>query len=589
MQTLELLSPARNLEIGIAAINCGADAVYIAGPQFGARKAAGNSFEDIEALCRYAHRYGARVFVTFNTIIQDEELEDAHRQMLQAQKAGADALIIRDPRICFWKDITIPLHASTQCAIRDAARAAEYSRLGCARLILERELSLKQIREIARSTDSEIEFFVHGALCVCYSGDCRLSEFIDGRSADKGECMQACRSLYDLKDEQGKTLVHNKALLSLKDYNLSRRIEDLAEAGVCSFKIEGRLKNASYVQNVTRAYDMILNDLVAKYPDRYRRASFGTVKASFVPDVNKTFNRGYTELFLDGKKGRWSSMDAPKSMGEEIGVVRSISRNKADGTMEVQLKTKPGITLRNGDGLCFSTRDGVTGFRADVCRGDSVLSKDITSLKEKTTLYRNISSEFEKTLNSSNCDRTLRININLNTMRNSSDSNLYTLQAESYSCDGRCINKEWSIEAPKANNCQRMISMLREQMSKRSSIYEFCVEEIGGDLENLPLLKSASINAMRREIAEAFDSQECIRIPLTQGRRPATETQIPSESRNYRFDELMRSKYCVRHELGLCPRQSSQGSNHPLYLENNGRRFKLSFDCAACEMTLSSD
>ena len=588
MHTLELLSPARNLEIGIAAINCGADAVYIAGPQFGARKAAGNSFEDIAELCRYAHRFGARVFVTFNTIIQDGELEDAHNQALLAQEAGADALIIRDPRICFWEDIKIPLHASTQCAIRDEHRAAEYSKLGCARLILERELSLKEISQIARSTDSEIEFFVHGALCVCYSGDCRLSEFIDGRSADKGECIQACRSLYDLKDEQGKILVQNKALLSLKDYNLSRRIEDLAEAGVCSFKIEGRLKNASYVQNVTRAYDIILNDLVAKYPEKYRRASHGKVKASFVPDVNKTFNRGYTELFLNGKKDKWSSMDAPKSMGEEIGIVQSIRRNKGEGTMEVLLKTKPGITLRNGDGFSFSTRDGVTGFRADICRGSSVFAKDISSLKEKTTLYRNISSEFEKTLNSSSCERTLQTETSLN-INYENKSNLYTIHIESRSCDGRYISKEWSFEAPKANNSQRMITMLRDQLSKRSSIYDFSVEEIGGNLDNIPLLSAASINAMRREIAEAFDNQACIKLPLTQGTRPEKGMQIPSESRNYKFDELMRSKYCVRYELGLCPRQSNKGSNRPLYLENNGKRFKLSFDCAVCEMTLSSD
>lgn len=584
MQTLELLSPARNLEIGIAAINCGADAVYIAGPQFGARKAAGNSYEEIEELCTYAHRFGARVFVTFNTIIEDSELEDAHAQAILAQKAGADALIIRDPRICLWEDITIPLHASTQCAIRSTQRAQEYENLGCARLILERELSLTQIREIAQSTQCEIEFFVHGALCVCYSGDCRLSEFIDGRSADKGECIQACRSLYDLRDESGKLLIHNKALLSLKDYNLSNRIEELAEAGVCSFKIEGRLKNASYVKNVTRAYDILLNDLVAKFPNKYRRASHGKVKASFIPDVNKTFNRGYTELFLDGNKSKWSSMDAPKSMGEAVGIVSGIKRNRAEGTMELSFKAKPGITIQNGDGLCFSNKDGVTGFRVDICKGPYILAKDIIGLREKTTLYRNISTEFEKTLNRDNCVRVLSFNLTIKTL------NLNSVIIQGESCDGRTVQKEWLFDtAIKANNPQRMLNMLREQMSKKSGIYECVLNDIQADFDNIPLLSAATINGFRRELTEELDKLECIRIPMSQGKTVERQATLPVDSRTYNFPELMRSKYCVRYELGLCPKQGAKGGTRPLFLENNGRRFKLSFDCAACEMTLSSD
>ena len=225
MRQLELLAPARNKEIGIAAIDCGADAVYIAGPDFGARKAAGNSFEDIRELCDYAHHFGARIFVTFNTVIEDSELEQAHSQMIRAQEAGADAFIIRDSRICGWKDITVPLHASTQCAIRDIERAKYFESLGCARIILERQLSLEEVERICKAVSCEVEFFVHGAICVCYSGDCRLSEHIDGRSADKGECIQACRSLYDVYDDKGRLIVKNKAVLSLKDYRLKERLE----------------------------------------------------------------------------------------------------------------------------------------------------------------------------------------------------------------------------------------------------------------------------------------------------------------------------------------------------------------------------
>ena len=327
---LELLAPARDYQIGIAAIDCGADAVYIAGPQFGARQAAGNEIEDIRRLCEYAHKYGVRIFVTLNTILYDSELESAYRQMLAVQEAGADAIIVQDLAILAMAEkgigdvkgeIRIPLHASTQCAIRTPEQAIFLESLGFSRLILERELSLQQIRAIRGAVSCELEFFVHGALCVCYSGQCYLSEKIAGRSANRGACIQACRSRYDLVDANGKVLVRDKALLSLKDYNLRDRIDELADAGITSFKIEGRLKNASYVKNVVMDYSLALETLVSKHPDRYERGSFGTVCGGFSPDTRKTFNRGYTELYIDGKRGSWACMDAAKSMGEEIGTV----------------------------------------------------------------------------------------------------------------------------------------------------------------------------------------------------------------------------------------------------------------------------
>ena len=278
MRQLELLAPARDIQVGIAAIDCGADAVYIAGPQFGARQAAGNTVDDIRQLCSYAHRFGARIFVALNTILYDDELEAAYRQMLQVQEAGADALIIQDLSIIemarsgignLREDFHIPLHASTQCAIRTPEQAVFLESLGFSRLILERELSLEQIRAIRKAVTCELEFFVHGALCVCYSGQCYLSERIAGRSANRGACIQACRSRYDLADASGRILVKDKALLSLKDYNLKARIEELADAGISSFKIEGRLKNASYVRNVVRDYSMALDRIVEKRADEY--------------------------------------------------------------------------------------------------------------------------------------------------------------------------------------------------------------------------------------------------------------------------------------------------------------------------------
>ncbi|MCR5003726.1 MAG: U32 family peptidase [Bacteroidales bacterium] len=311
MTQLELLAPARTFDIGIAAISCGADAVYIAGPAFGARKDAGNSVEDVKVLCDFAHRYGARIFVTLNTILFEEELPEAEKMLREIEDAGADGFIVQDLGVLSF-GARVPLHASTQCAVRTPEKARFMESLGFSRVVMERQTSLDQIRSVRDNIEGEIEYFVHGALCVSYSGQCYMSENIDGRSANRGACMQACRSLYDLVDSDGRVLGRNKAFLSLKDYNLSDRLADLADAGVNSFKIEGRLKNISYVRNVVRAYSEALDKVVAANPDKYCRASFGRVSGGFVPSLDKTFNRGYTSLFIDGQRHRgWSSMDAP--------------------------------------------------------------------------------------------------------------------------------------------------------------------------------------------------------------------------------------------------------------------------------------
>ncbi len=589
MQCLELLAPARDKEIGIAAIDCGADAVYIAGPDFGARKAAGNGFEDIAELCDYAHRFGVRIFVTYNTLWQDGEEEQAHAQMLLAQQAGADAFIIREPRIASWDDITVPLHASTQCAIRDVERARLFESLGCERIILERELSLAQVREICSAVNCEVEFFVHGALCTGYSGECRLSEFLDGRSADRGECIQACRSLYDLVDGEGRVLLRNKAVLSLKDYKLKARLEELADAGVSSFKIEGRLKNASYVKNVVRDYSLALDALVAKYPERYRRASFGEVTGGFVPDTDKTFNRGYTELFLDGKRGRWSSMDAPKSMGEAVGTVQRI-RRQPGRTMSFSIKPlRRDLTLRNGDGFAFATADGVTGFRGDVCEGMQVSCKDVPDLREGTALYRNINTAFEKTLEAQACRREIPVRLSVRI------HGKYVLEIRAVSQDGREVLSPFHTDVETAENRERAEAMLREQLSKRSGVYRFSVEELTVETAGgrLPLLSAATINGMRRLVAEDLDSLPVIasaRACSVSGgpfRSGARTLSGPPEALAGRADELMRSKYCVRYELGLCPKYQGGRPPQELFLLNNGRRLALHFDCAACEMTVT--
>ena len=581
MRTLELLAPARNADIGIAAIDCGADAIYIAAEEFGARKAAGNPMEEIGRLCSYAHQFGARVFLTVNTIIEDDELQRAHERMLAAQEAGIDAFIIRDTRICDWKDINVPLHASTQCAIRDKDKAKFYESLGCSRIILERELSLADIREICGSVGCEVEFFVHGALCVCYSGECRLSEYIGGRSADKGDCMQACRSLYDLADGKGRTIVHNKALLSLKDYNLKDRLKDLAEAGVCSFKIEGRLKNASYVKNVVRDYDIALNSLVAGNPGKYRRASFGRISGGFTPDTRKTFNRGYTELFLDGKRGKWSSMDAPKSMGEVIGTVKAVNR-KDRYSIELDVIPHSGkLSLHNGDGFSFVTEDGIVGFRGDICSGTRITCKDIPDIRPGITLYRNVSSEFEKTLETNAPQRFIPVRVEIRI------SDGYCILMDAVTQDGRKFSKRFDIQAEAAVNKDRTITMLQSQLSKRSGRYCFEAGEIHTVTtdSSIPLLSASFINGMRREAADYLDMFPCNSIPLFSGHR--TEgIQAPNEAAG-RENELMRSRYCIRYELGVCPKFQGAAPSGPLFLVNNGQRFALGFDCAACEMTVT--
>ena len=529
-----------------------------------------------------------RIFVTFNTLWREGEEEQAHAQMLLAQEAGADAFIIREPRIARWSDIRVPLHASTQCAIRDIGRARYFESLGCARIILERELPLETVRAICSAVSCEVEFFVHGALCVCYSGDCRLSEYIDGRSADRGECIQACRSRYDLVDGDGRVLVRNKALLSLKDYNLKARLEDLADAGVSSFKIEGRLKGASYVKNVVRDYSLALDALVAKYPDRYRRASFGVVSGGFSPDTTKTFNRGYTELFLDGERGRWSSMDAPGSVGASIGTVQGLRRQPGRG---MQFSIKPlqhGLVLRNGDGFTFSTPDGTVGFRGDVCDALKVSCKDVPDLREGMTLYRNSDTAFEKVLDTQVCRREIPVSLSVRV------HGKYVLEVRARTQDGREIFSPFHTDVETAENRERAEAMLREQLSKRSGIYSFSLEELrietaGG---NLPLLSASTINSIRRLVAGDIDALPVRALPLSAGRCswPAAEIPAPAVRHSGLDPEspLMRSRYCVRYELGLCPKYHHARPPKELFLLNNGRRLALHFDCAACEMTVTA-
>ncbi len=574
MKTLELLAPARNTDIGIAAIDCGADAVYIAGPDFGARKDAGNSVDDVARLCAYAHKFGARIFVTFNILLREGEMDEVHRQMLAAQQAGADAFIIRDPRVGLWEDIRVPLHASTQCSIRTVERARLFAEAGCSRLILERELPLSVIREIASAVPCEIECFVHGALCVCYSGQCTMSEVLtDGaRSGDRGECIQACRNLYDLVDSDGKVLVRDKALLSLKDFNLSARLSDLVAAGATSFKIEGRLKNASYVRNTVRHYSLLIDKLVQASGGALRRASFGRVEGGFTPDLSKTFNRGFTELFLDGKRGKWASLDTPKSMGEEIGAVVSV-RPVAQG-MEITVGPRA-LDLHNGDGFAFVSDGEIIGFRGDVCQGNKIVCKPVAGLKPGVTLWRNISTAFEKSLDANPCRRFVGVELDVAASGSS-------LSVDATSEDGRQASVSVS-DCETARDSERAASLISGQLSKRVDHYCFAVASVDSD-GGFPHLSAAALNGLRRQLAAELDSQPVRAIPLTTGSAPVI---VPETLQIGRLQgELMRSKYCIKYELGLCPVHQGAKQTGSLFLVNNSRRFPLIFDCKACEMAV---
>ena len=689
MKFLELLAPARNADIGIAAIDCGADAVYIAGPAFGARQAAGNSMEDIRRLTEYAHRFGARIFLTLNTILFDNELAEAERLLAEAKDAGVDAIIAQD--LAVWELTDLPVHASTQCAIRTPEKARLYEGIGASRLVLEREMSLDQIRAIRSSVDCELEFFVHGALCVCYSGQCYMSERIAGRSANRGECIQACRSLYDLVDEDGNVLVRNKALLSLKDYNLKDRLQDLADAGICSFKIEGRLKNISYVRNVVRAYSLALDELVAANPEKLRRVSFGRSEGGFTPDLAKTFNRGYTQLFLDGKRsGNWSSMDAPKSIGEEVGTVVSIApmrqnfsngKRPSEENITITLRMKnPGDRLQNGDGFSFLSkgRGEIVGFRGDVCQGNRITCRNVTGLYPGAKLYRNLSNAFEKELESNLPVRTIPVSVDISVIvvpvtSTSSGTEedwspslpkrlsepTYSLKINAVSQDGRSVKLEREAGHNAAENPERMRGMFATQISKATGIYSFTLRSLEVETPDgsLPFLPTSALNAIRRDLAAALEEMPCRAIPLPvnqassrdgNAEEPATlESDVLSQVQDiqettsngphlsykanianhiarkiymslgasrtddafeisHRPDaELMRTKYCIRYELGLCPvhqagRQHGRANhtsgmvNPPipssrktnLYLTNNGKRYHLAFDCANCEMVV---
>jgi collagenase-like PrtC family protease len=609
--TLELLAPAGNKDIGIAAIDCGADALYIAGSSFGARYGVGNSLGDIDSLCNYAHKFGSKVYLTLNTIIFDNEIGKAISLAWKAYEAGCDALIIQDFGLIDVELPPIPLFASTQTNNRDVQQLKLLESLGFSRAILARELSIEQIKNIRKGTAIELESFIHGALCVSYSGQCYLSARLTGRSANRGECAQPCRSNYNLLDGNGNVLVKNRPLLSLKDLNLSDYIEEMILAGVTSFKIEGRLKNISYVKNIVRHYRGLFDNILehgtlGDKETQYRPASFGKLYGGFSPRTDLTFNRGYTHFFIEGERGKWQSGHSAKGIGEYIGEVVESWRDNHGCTV---FEYKSDISLENGDGLCFvESPNKISGARASKIIGNKVFINEAVDIQEKTKIYRNYSIGFEKELKNNMPKRLLKVGVCFEDINGE-----YFLEGE---CEDETVVKI-SIGAnfEVADNQEKAKETIYKQLEKVTDCYIFEVREIR--TEKLPFLPVSVLNQGRRDIATQLQrtrpekrrvkelrsyAKRDVRIGGRLSYRyniansyasnlykslgaeeiePAFEISNPSEV------ELMRCKYCIRYELGFCMKNhSGEDSGLPLYLENNGRTFKLVFDCRNCEMII---
>lgn len=598
---LELLAPAKNLAYGIEAINHGADAVYIGGPAFGARSAAGNSLDDIEALARHAHRFGAQVFVAFNTLLHDHELEQARRLTHQIHEAGADALIVQDMGLLALDLPPIALHASTQTDNRTPEKVKFLQDVGFSQVVLARELSLEQIRAISAQTSVQLEFFIHGALCVSYSGQCNISYARTGRSANRGECAQLCRLPCSLQKPDGEVLVESGHLLSLKDMDQSANLEALIEAGIRSFKIEGRLKGLDYVKNVTAWYRQELDAILDRRPDLVA-ASAGRCTYGFTPDPKKSFNRGSTDYFLHGRQPGIDSPRSPKYLGEPLGRVSRIGR---DG---FEIDGKP-VTLNNGDGLgFFKPNDELVGMRLNKVEGKQLLlSEPVPGLKIGTEIYRNHDQAFSKLLEKPSSERRIRVDMRLSEC----DEGLRLAL-----CDEQGVEAGVTLVCDKApaDNPERALQQARDQLAKLGNT-AFVAREIELAFTTPLFIAASALNGLRRDGIAALEAARLAsyrrperRVPLRDATYPqhrlsylgnvlnqaaedffrehGVERIAPAFEANQEEGEvmLMITRHCIRYSQNLCPKEVPGLKPEPLELKMGKDIFRLRFDCKRCEM-----
>ena len=609
MRSLELLAPAKNLECGLAAIDHGADAVYIGASRFGARVAAGNSVDDIRQLCLYAHQFAAKVYVTVNTIIYDNELEATRQLLAELSDAGVDAILVQDmavlqmlrqgdcPRVSSAADYkgTVPmLHASTQTDNRTVEKVRWLRDVGFRRVVLARELSADEIAAIHEAVpDVELEVFVHGALCVCYSGLCYASEHCFGRSANRGACAQFCRMKFDLIDADGRELEHQRHLLSLKDMNLSSHLQELIDAGATSFKIEGRLKDAAYVKNVTAAYSEALNAIIRQHPDRYSRASRGQCTYTFRPDLHKTFNRGFTTYFLHGRQPDIFSPDTPKALGEYVGSVKELRRDSFNvaGT----------ASFANGDGLCFlNSRQELEGFRVNRAEGNRLYPQQMPrSLRPGMALYRNNDVAFERLLARPSSERKIPVSMRLDVT-----SEGFSLTANAVTVSIVCEHQR--AEKPQYDNIVHQLSKLG------GTPFECSAVEVDDGFDYF--IPSSLLSDLRRQLVdEMLHNSNGARCAIPSKKADSPE-HAPAYSVPYLYNisnrlsqqfygvdavtayelkggdgPLMQCRHCLRFSLGYCVKHGGQKPQwqEPLFLRlADGHRFRLEFDCKHCQMNV---
>ena len=659
---LELLAPAKNLECGIAAIDHGADAVYIGAPKFGARAAAGNSLDDIKQLCEYAHQFGAKVHVTVNTIIYDNEMKDTLEMIAELDRIGVDALLLQDMGV-LWETRAGKLwhrhlHSSTQCDARSADKVAWLHHIGFSRVVLARELSLDEIRAIHEKVPYvELEAFVHGALCVSYSGVFYASEKCFARSANRGECAQFCRMKFNLVDSDNQEIEHQRHLLSLKDLCQIDHVKDLADAGVCSFKIEGRLKDVNYVKNVVAAYSQKLDEIVAANPDKYCRASFGRAIHTFQPNLKKTFNRGFTNYFLNGRQPDIASFDTPKAMGEYVGKVKEIRGNVSFNVATV-------ASFANGDGLCFiNDEKELEGFRVNRVEGNRLYPLRMPEhLRPGMALYRNNDQAFENILSKKTASRKIPLHIRVTPQYSESGALQQVLieigasvnvpQLDSMTTEGflekhlfyKIDEYSYDFEAPLELARRPQGDNIRQQLSKMGNTIFECDEVVlAGDLENY-FIPNSVLSEIRRDLIETATEgiQNIVDRSLVKGVveeifsapyqlnqagehelnpeefvwqpaygkwpylynianrsaehfykahgmkhiEPAFEVEQPKGE-----SLIMQCRHCIRYSLGYCVKRGGKKPQwkEPLFLElGDGRRFRLEFNCAECQMNVYS-
>ena len=613
---IELLAPARDVECAMAAVDHGADAVYIGAARFGARAAAGNSVDDIARLVDYAHQFRVKVYVTVNTILKDEELADTERLVWELYRAGVDALIVQDMALLELSLPPIPLHASTQMDNRTPEKARYLQQLGFSQVVLARELSLQDIRAVHEACDVPLEVFVHGALCVSYSGQCYVSQHCFGRSANRGECAQFCRLKFDLVDSDGRTIEQGKHLLSLKDMNRGEDLERLLDAGVSSLKIEGRLKDVAYVKNVTAWYRRRLDEIFKRRPE-YRRASSGQVTLTFTPQLAKSFNRGFTSYFLDGRTPDIFSFHTPKSMGEEVGRVKEVR-----GRCITVAGLKP---FANGDGLCFVDERGeLQGFRVNRVEANKIYPAEMPRVRPHTVLYRNFDKAFEDVLSRPSAVRkikvwwtvgeyaggftlgardedevsaTLSFPYPKEPSRSPQAGNVEAQLAKLGNTPFESAGVEWkgspdwfvpssvwaewrravvsALLSARRMNCPRPVRLLPTDYTRSLD-----ASKEGRDSGFVPQRLTYLANVMNRK-AEAFYRRQGV-VDI----EPAFERREPEGA------VLMFCRHCLRYSLGWCPQYGKGKSpfREPYYLvSSDGRRFRLAFDCKNCQMKVYAD